>query len=71
MICQVTDDLLLIIASMSVLMNTQLRQRLKGIYLSVVFIANCPGAIIKSREGHDGLRNQGRLEFLFNRDLFL
>ena len=47
-----------------------MRQRLKASKLSVVFLANCPGVVIKPQEAHDGLRGQGRLEFLFNRNYF-
>ena len=70
MIYQVTDDSLLIVACMSITMTTQLRQMLKASKLSIVLLANCPGEFIKPQEAHDGLRSQGRLEFLFNMDLF-
>ena len=46
MICQMTNDLLLIDACISVYMKTRLRHRLKGSYLLVVFITNCPSTII-------------------------
>ena len=55
---------------MTILMTTQLRQRLKASKLSVVLLANYPGAVIKPHEAHEGLRNQGRLEFLFNNNYF-
>ena len=70
MIYQVTDDSLLIVACMSILMMTQLKQRLKASKLSVLCLANYSGAVIKPQEAHDGLRSQGRLEFLFNRNNF-
>ena len=54
-IYQVTDDSLLIVACMSILMETQLRQRLKTSEISVVFLANYPGAVIKSEEGSIGI----------------
>ena len=44
--------------------------KLKGKITIVVLLANFVGAIIKPKDSHDGLRNQTRLEFLFNRDLF-
>ena len=47
-IYQVTNDSLLIAACMSILMETQLRQRFKTSKLSVVFLANYTGAVIKS-----------------------
>ena len=46
MIFHATDDLLLIAACMSVPVETQLRQRLKGSWLSVVLLENYPDAII-------------------------
>ena len=70
MIYQVTDDSLLIVACMSILMTTQLRQSLKARKLSVVLLANFPSTIIKPQEANDRLCSQGRLEFLFNRNYF-
>ena len=68
LIYEVTDDSLSITACISILMTTQLRQRLNGSYLSIVLLANFSGAIMKSWEGHEGLHSQGRLIILFNRD---
>ena len=71
MIYQVTNDSLFIAACMLILVETQLRQRFKASKLSVVFLANCPGVVIKSQEAHDELCNQGRPNFLFNGALIL
>ena len=48
-----------------------MRQRFRASKLSIVFQANCPGVVIKPWEAHDELRNQGRLNFLFNMGLIL
>ena len=48
-----------------------MRQRFKPSKLSVVFLGNFLGTVIKPQEAHYGLHNQGRLNLLFNRDLFL
>ena len=71
MIYQVTDDSLFIVACMLIMVETELRQRFKESKILVVFLANVPDAVIKPREAHDELRNQGRLNFLFNRGLIL
>ena len=62
MIYQVTDDSLLIAACMSILMETKLRQRIKTSKLSVVFLANCPGAVIKSEEGSIGITQTRKVD---------
>ena len=63
MIYQVTDDSLLIVASMSIMMETQLRQRFKKSKLSVVFLVNYSSAIIKSEEGSIGIAQSRKAEF--------
>ena len=45
--------------------------KVKASKLSIVFLAKYLGAVIKPQEAHDELRNQGRLNFLFNRGLIL
>ena len=51
MIYQVTYDSLVIVACMSILVETQFRKRLKTSKVSFVFLVNCPGAVINSEEG--------------------
>ena len=48
---------------MSILMETQFRQRFKTSKLSVVFLANCPGAVIKSEEGYIGIAQSRKVDY--------